>query len=417
MKRLFFALTAVLSLTAFAQEDAAPAAEKTKLKLSVLPFALLSSDVPQRAGPKAQGMLLQEFKSADGFTLLDAKKNNAADAFADMFAAARKSVDEAKELRSKKKFRLASEALTKAIASYTAAAGGITDIAEVVDTYALLAAVQFNTGRDEEGTKNLRNAITMAPDRDLPLAATSALFGRLVNDTRKSIKEAPRGGLIVESTPSNAPVLIDGLSLGATPLTVTDMPAGLHFWRTQLPNGELLGGTVEVVAGKQMKITATSSDKAPEARVLASVAQNRIDIDALAALKEHAKTADAEVVVFGGLSHEGKGLSLDSFAFSAKTGEVRRLSRTKFDDELLSAGMEFFNLAGELSKKGIAAGDSVKVPATVSISLVANTKMGEAKYGVVPGKEAFDVSDDGGKEAPKDGPRKPVGPRVPLKKK
>ncbi len=416
MKRLSVALVTLLSVSAVAQDEA-PAAEKTKLKLSVLPFALLSSDIPQRAAPKAQGMLLQEFKSADGFTLLDAKKTNAADAFVDGFATAKKAVDEAKELRTKRKFRLAGESLTKAIAAYTTAAAGVTDVADIVDAYALLAAVQYNTGRDEEGLKNLRNALTLAPDRELPLAQTSALFGRLVNDTRKSIKEGPKGGLIVESVPSNAPVLIDGLALGATPLSVSDIPAGLHFWRAQLPNGELLGGTIEVLAGKQLKVTATSSDKAPEARVLASVAQNKIDADALAAVKEHAKATEADVVVFGALSHEGKGLSLDSFAFASKTGEVRRLSRTNFDNELLSAGMEFFNLAGELSKKGVAAGDSVKVPAAVSITLVPGSKVAEAKYGVVPGKEAFDVSDDGGKEAPKDGPRKPVGPRAPLKKK
>ena len=192
MKRLSVALVTLLSVSAVAQDEA-PAAEKTKLKLSVLPFALLSSDIPQRAAPKAQGMLLQEFKSADGFTLLDAKKTNAADAFVDGFATAKKAVDEAKELRTKRKFRLAGESLTKAIAAYTTAAAGITDVADIVDAYALLAAVQYNTGRDEEGLKNLRNALTLAPDRELPLAQTSALFGRLVNDTRKSIKEGPKG--------------------------------------------------------------------------------------------------------------------------------------------------------------------------------------------------------------------------------
>jgi tetratricopeptide (TPR) repeat protein len=368
-------------------------------------------------------MLSQEFKSAEKFELVDAAKKEA-DAAAEALAEARKAVEEAKEFRAKKKFRLADEALVKAIGLFQKNVGAITDIAEVIDAHALLSAVQYNTGRDEEGLKSLSTALGLAPDRDLPLAATSALFARVVNDTRKAVKEATRGQLVVESTPGNAAVLIDGLALGATPLTVKDVPPGLHYWRAALPNGETQGGIIEVVAGKQAVVKAVSAAKDPESRLLAAVAQNKVDADALAAAKEFAGAVQAELLIFGGLSTKvGKGLMLDSFVYAASSNEVRRLPRAAFDAELLNAGMEFYNLAGEVAKKGGQTGELVKVPASVSFDLVGQAvKVAEVKYGVVPGKaaaaEALEALESGGKEPGKeDGPRKPLGPRAPLKKK
>jgi hypothetical protein len=416
MPRLVPALSLLLALPVVAQESEA------KPKLSVVPFALLSADINPRASIKAVGMLSQEFKSAEKFELVDLKKKEA-DA-ADALSEARKLVEEAKEFRAKKKFRLADEALTKAVGVFQKNVGAITDITEVIDTYALLSAVQYNTGRDDEGQKSLSTALGLGPDRDLPLAATSALFARVVTATRKGVKESPKGQLVVESTPVNAAVLIDGLALGATPLTVKDVPSGLHYWRAALPNGEIQGGVIDVVAGKQVVVKAVSAAKDPESRLLAAVAQNKVDADALAAAKEFASAVQAELLIFGGLSTKvGKGLMLDSFVYSVSSNEVRRLPRAAFDAELLNAGMEFYSLAGEVAKKGGLTGELVKVPASVSFDLLGQpVKVTEVKYGVVPGKaaaaEALDGLETGGKESTKeDGARKPLGPRAPLKKK
>ncbi|MBE2253910.1 MAG: PEGA domain-containing protein [Myxococcus sp.] len=417
MLRLLPALSLLLALPALAQDA------ETKPRLSVVPFALLSADINPRASTKAVGMLSQEFKSAEKFELVDAKKKDA-DAPDNALDEARKAIEEAKELRAKKRFRLADEALTKALKLFADNADELTDIAEVIDAHALLSAVQYNTGRDEEGLKSLTTALGLAPDRDLPLAATSALFSRVVADVRKAVKESNKGQLVVESTPGNAAVLIDGLPLGASPLTVKDVPPGLHYWRAALPNGENQGGVIEVVAGKQALVKAVSAAKDPGSRLLAAVAQNKVDADALAAAKELAAGAQTELLIFGGLSTKaGKGLMLDSFVYVAASNEVRRLPRATFDAELLNAGMEFYNLAGEVAKKGSQTGEVVKVPASVSFDLLGQpVKVAEVKYGMVPGKaaaaEALEGLDGAGRDPVKDaGPRKPLGPRAPLKKK
>lgn len=419
MNRLSVSLTALLASAAFAQGEAAPpAAPAVKSKLTVMPFAALTGDVPQRAGTKALGMLTTEFKSADSFALVDPKKEKAVGGAEESVETARKAVTEAKELRAKKKFRLAEEALQRAIAAYKAAPAALPEVGEVVDAYALLSAVQFNTGRDDEGARSLTQALTMAPDRELPLAQTSALFSRVVTDARKVLKDGGKGSVMLESSPSNAPVLLDGLPLGTTPLSVKDVPPGLHFWKATLPSGEALGGVVEVVAGKQAIAKAASASKDPESRLLSSLAQNKLDAELVAAAREHAKSAEADLVVFGALSKEGKGLALDTFLFAASTGDVRRMARASFDTELLSAGMEFFNLAGELAKHGDKVGEAVRVPSSVSMTLITGgtAKLAEAKYGVVPGKELDGL--DAAEPVKDEGPRKPLESkkRAPLKR-
>lgn len=415
------ATVALFATSAWSAEGEAPSGPPPKLQ--VMTFCALAGDVPQRAGVKAAGMLAQEFKSADSMQLVDTKKGVADknEPNAEALAAARKAIKEAQDLRSKRKFRLAAEGLEKALGDYKANAGAVTDIGEVVDGYALLSAVQYNTGHDEEGLKSLNTALGLAPDRDLPLAQTSALFSRLVADQRKVIKSSPKGTLMFESTPSGGAVSVDGVGLGNTPLSITEVPPGLHYFKVLLANGETVGGTAEVQAGKQAKVTATSSSKDPESRILAALAQNKLDTDLLNAAKEQAALAQADFLVFGALSKEGRGLTLDSFLFAAAGNEIRRLPRTQFDTELLSAGVEFYNLAGALAKTGAKTGDSVKVPSPVSQSGAGPVKVADAKYGIPPGKDiSLDAVDTGAEGSGAAAPEKRTplgGKRAPLKKK
>lgn len=406
--------TLVTLLPALAWGQAADKAPQPKL--AVVPFAALSGDVPQRAGLKAAGMLSTEFKSSEAVQLVELKRDKAADPFSNSIETARKAVDEAKQHRAHKKFRLAEEALARAVAAYRFAAGGVADIGEVVDALALLSAVQFNTGKDEEGQKNLTTALGLAPDRELPLAATSALFSRVVADTRKAVKEAQKGSMLLESTPSGAAAFVDGIPLGSTPLLVREVPPGAHYWRILLPSGEQLGGAADVTGTKTTRVTATSSTKDPESRLLSQLALNKLDGDVVSAAKEAAGAAHADLVVFGALSKEGKGLALDSFLYSAQGNEVRRLPRTTFDTELLSAGMEFYNLAGQMVQKGPKAGEAVRLPTPVSPTFGASgRKVAEARYGQKPGVE--EVADVPGTETKDEGARKPLEKRAPLKKK
>ncbi|MFL5320934.1 MAG: PEGA domain-containing protein [Myxococcaceae bacterium] len=384
MKAFVASLSLLLSLNAFAQADQAPP------KVTVVPFAALSGDVPQRAGQKAAAMLSNELKNLDTVQYVAPQKSSATavggDKLQDGITHARQLVDEAKDERQKRKFKLASDTLDKALAEYRTNAAGLQDVAELSDAYALLSAVLYNTGRDEEGQKALVTAVSFAPSRELPLAATSPLFSRVVLDMRKQVQLAQKGSIVAESTPSGAAVTLDGVNLGATPLEIKDVPPGQHVWRVNLPSGELVGGVVEVAAGKQAKVSGQASGLDPESRALATLAQNKLDEPTLKALADYGRANEVDNVLFGGISRDGKNLALDAFVYSLLTNEVRRLPRMSFDTELLSAGMEFYNLAGELSKAGLKVGELTRAPTAVSSqALIGTNRVAVATYGIPVG--------------------------------
>lgn len=416
-KKALLAVTfALLPLGALAQDEQLP----TLGKLAVVPFAALSGDVPLRAGQKAAGMLSTELRNTERMQLLDLKRTAGQEPFTEGLEKARSLVAEAVRQRGAKKFRLAEEALTRALGELKTSAVGLAQIDELVDAWALLSAVQYNTGRDEEGKKSLVTALALAPSRELPLAKTSALFSKVVEAERKALQQAPKGSLLVESTPAGAAVFIDAVALGATPLLVKEVPPGQHLWKVALPSGEVAGGLVEVTGGKQAKVSAQTTAKDAESRMLFTLSQNKLDQELLAAAKEHAAASGAELLVFGALSRQGKGLALDAFLYSAAGGELRRLPRALFDTELLSAGMEFFSMAGQLAQHGAKVGQAVKLPSAVSGTPISSSdKISEARYGDKQDKEGS-IEPETIEPAKDDGKRTPLAPnkvRSPLKKK
>ena len=79
------------------------------------------------------------------------------------------------------------------------------------------------------------------------------------------------------TTPLGAAVFVDGVSLGNTPLLVREVPPGLHWWKVQVPSADPQGGAVEVSSSRQAKVHAQMASTDPESKILATLAQNKID--------------------------------------------------------------------------------------------------------------------------------------------
>ena len=63
------------------------------------------------------------------------------------------------------------------------------------------------------------------------------------------------GSLQVVSRPAGAQVFIDGRSVGKTPLSIADVPAGEHGIRLELPGFNRWSTTVDVKAGSPIRVT------------------------------------------------------------------------------------------------------------------------------------------------------------------
>jgi hypothetical protein len=233
------------------------------------------------------------------------------------------------------------------------------------------------------------------------------------------VLESAKGSLLVESTPPGAGTFVDGVAIGATPIHLKDIPPGLHLWRVLLPSGEAAGSVVQIVPGQSSRVSAQAPGSDPESKLLAALTQNRIDQSVLEAAAAHAKGLQADLVIFGGLSREGRSLALDSFVLKAASGEVKRLPRSTFDAELLSAGMAFYDLAGRLAKEGLRTGSDARVPGPVSAELKTGAApLAEVRYGEDPSHSALDA--DGGAIVPVAGTGERAAPeqkkRSPLKR-
>ena len=404
-----------MSATAWA-DDAAPATAATKV--GVVPFSAVGSDVPPRAGVKSAALLANEIKNTEALQWVEPKPTTAAEPNAEGLAKAKALFDQGMAQRARHQFRLAEDSLRQSIAASQAAAASLTDVAELQDAWVSLAAVQYNTGRDEEGQKSLLQAIALAPNRELPLAKSSPLFTRVVTATRAALASGPKGNLSLESTPPAAAATLDGVAFGVTPLLLRNLPPGTHLWRLQLPSGDVAGGAVEVQPNKTARANAQLATQDPASRLNAELSQNKLSATALAATAEAGKAMGADAMVVGGLVREGKDLELHAFLVDVARLSARRLAPARFDPELLSAGMAMYSLIGEVEKKGREAGEPAPAPCPVVPRLSGQgPRVVEVDYGLQTAAAA--VEPEGNPEPnPGDEPRSPAGQkgRKPLTK-
>jgi hypothetical protein len=68
------------------------------------------------------------------------------------------------------------------------------------------------------------------------------------------------GSLYVDSRPRGATVLVDGKSIGQTPLSVADVAIGEHLVRIELAGKKPWSTTARVVAGQMARVTGSLED-------------------------------------------------------------------------------------------------------------------------------------------------------------
>ncbi|MCE9669353.1 hypothetical protein LY474_16205 [Myxococcus stipitatus] len=375
MKRLALLLLLLLGTTSLASRPGAG-----RKKVAVLPFQAISGDVPARAGPRLAARLASEVHGAEGLALAEPTPPPASNEQApapDLLTLARDAVREATSARDTRDFARADAALGQALDAY---GRGLPEAAELADTYALRAAVRFSTGRDEEATLDLANALTLAPDRALPLAATSPLFAHTVERVRATHFAQPTGAARFDTLPPGIAVTLDGVSVGPAPVRVSRIPPGAHLWRATLPSGDTVGGVFETRSDAESTITIQPTGTGAAATLAQALSANRLDAAALQAAAELGRAAGADLVVLGTLSRSGAGLAVDTFLLAPGDTTPRRLPRMAMDLELLDAGTPLRNLVAAVSTRGLEAGLAERIPLSPTPGFSPPSRPAQAAY-------------------------------------
>ncbi|GEN05192.1 PEGA domain-containing protein [Myxococcus fulvus] len=377
MKRFALLLCLALGASSLAAQPRVP-----RKKVAVLPFQAISGDVPARAGPRLAARLASEVHGTAGLALVDTPATTPSEATVDALAAAHAAVQEATTARAARDFSRADAALGRALESYADNAAHLTDGAELSDTYALRAAVRYAVGRDDEATLALTHALSIAPGRPLPLAATSPLFAHTVERVRTTHAAQPRATLRFESVPSGVEVTLDGISVGTTPVRVLHVPPGAHLWRATLPSGEVVSGVTEAVAEREVPVLLMPPGEGPAASLALALSNNQLDASTLKAASTLGRDLGADLIVLGTLSRSGSGLALDAFVLAPGDTSPRRLPRIAMDLELLDAGEPLRALAAQLASRGVEAGLGESVPLSPSPGASRGARTSQTVYAV-----------------------------------
>ena len=378
------------------------------VKVAVAPFAPLSGDVPVRAGGKGAMLLAGELKTVGTCTPIEigVEANEVA---GKALQGARDAINVAQAAEKKRKFGAAVAAYRAAIAGYETGASLLLDPTELSDAHAALGIVQYLTGDDVNGAKELANAVSLTPTRSFAGEATSPLFTATCKKIREKVMNAGKAFLKVESTPPGAMVFFDGQEMGHTPLAMKDIPPGKHLWRVMMPTSDPIGGVVTLASGAKDKVSAVLGGSAPVSQLVASMINNKLDDKVLGFAKATVTAAGADLLAFGAIFARGQDLVLETFLYSASKNAVVRLPQKVFDTEMLSAGMELFKVAGEIGGRTEELGAAEKLPTKISPEAppFSTAELTEMAY-ALPG-DKLDKGDDSR------GPRRPVDPNKNIK--
>lgn len=323
-------------------------------KVAVLPVSI-GDAVPAKAAARFQELLSDELKGRDGIRVVDGPK---AGAKAPPPAASKisrtpppsalEALEEGQSALTELKFDEASEALKRGVEEMTAQPAGI-DFEKLVEAYISLAVASFRQGDEEGAQKSLLSVVRLSPDYRLPEGKYPPIFVREFEKARRRTEKAIKGTISIEG-PTGATAFVDGRDIGMLPAQEAGLISGTHYVKVEGTRGELFGQAVEVKNGvSKVKAQLQSAGDGAVAQapgVIGPVLDN-------AAVSATAKSLDALGADFGVVStlyrsgdHQ---ITAATAVFSARAHGFATMKTYTFDEELLTANVEAYKLADDIS--------------------------------------------------------------------
>lgn len=110
-------------------------------------------------------------------------------------------------------------------------------------------------GQRREARAAYREVLVLSPGYEPDPGQVPSKFRSLFDVVRKKTTQELAGSLSVTCRPSGADVLLDGLTVGTTPVVKGGVPAGLHALKVHKKGFRTLRTTVEVTAGESTVVS------------------------------------------------------------------------------------------------------------------------------------------------------------------
>jgi hypothetical protein len=291
-----------------------------------------------RAASLAAPAVREAFTVAGGFRVVDLEAlldEVDAPPAAARLTEARRQKDKADLALSMVDLPVAADAYAAALVAYEQGAAGITDIAEVVDSYDKQAITFALSGESSSAKAAWERALALDPG--FRVAADAApRVKKAFDEVARGWKKPPMGQLTVYATSGAAEVWVDGVLRGAAPLTL-DVPAGRHLVRVYREGYRAWGGAVDVKKGSEATVQATPRPTTGFARLDELVGRIVRNPDAAANAVELARFLKSDRVMLVLVEAEGPVATLRGVLIDGVTGRV-----TTRGQKSLSVDDEFF---------------------------------------------------------------------------
>ena len=136
----------------------------------------------------------------------------------------------------------------EAVNLFESNAAGLSTNEDLVGTYLYLARIFFATQREVQVREIFRRVVQLSPDLILDRAIYPGGMIKVYEEVKGEILGSPQGSLKVESKPSPARVFLDGKERGITPLSIVNIPPGVHELDVKRPGFAAFARPVDVTS-------------------------------------------------------------------------------------------------------------------------------------------------------------------------
>ena len=357
---MLFALGLLLLALPVGPAHAQPASKQPTLV--VVPLQPAQSEIPALVVQRLSELVSGELKRGTIVQVTNlASSTGGEDAGSVSMRAADQLYAEGREKYRKQDFEEAAKSFAKSLKLLEDNLAGVSDYGFFADVYLWNGLALFRAGNDTEATQALSRALLVRPDLQAdPRKVDSPVFLGIIEKLRKSMREKPRGSLVVTSVPAGCELLVNGVLRGRTPVDLRGVPAGWHNLRAYCPGYTPSAAAREVRPGEstqldftlQLARAASGAPVGPDPLppLLGRLRQGVVNNDSTALAQEIAMRSLADFAVLGYFVRQSGDYVLRAYVLRTQDSRLAPLPDARFDLELLAAGQEAARFARSVEK-------------------------------------------------------------------
>ncbi len=309
-------------------------------KLTILPW-VRGAGAPDRANVRFAELLSGELQGRTQEVRLIAAPDAGAPEPTRSSKDAIAALSQGQALLSDLKFEAAAKAIRSGIEKLTSAPEDL-DYPKLVEAWMSLAVAQFRMGDEGGAAASLLNVVRLSPKYRLPEGRYPPVFVREFEKARRRAEKLPKVAVSIDAPPGST-AFLNGEDLGMVPVVEEGIVPGTHYVKVEGARGERFGQVIDVKSGVQ-KVTASFSGGALAVGPV-------LDKEAAAAAMSACRASGAEFALVGVVFRTGDHqLTVATALFSVSRRAFAPLIRFTVDDELLTANVEAFKLADEVTR-------------------------------------------------------------------